>query len=132
MELYLSCKYPNIPNLDVEVRALSNLGNAALDVAETPLGHYKKKVDLAVQRSWHRARIARGDFAKFGSLKVRFWVDRSGKIVELKVVRNNADPVMLDFSISGIRNAVLPPVPEELINRTQDERMEFDYEIIIY
>ena len=111
---------------------LSNLGNAALDVAETPLGHYKKKVDLAVQRSWHRARIARGDFAKFGSLKVRFWVDRSGKIVELKVVRNNADPVMLDFSISGIRNAVLPPVPEELINRTQDERMEFDYEIIIY
>ena len=111
---------------------LSNLGNAALDVSETPLGHYKKKVDLAVQRSWHRARIARGDFAKFGSLKVRFWVDRSGKIVELKVVRNNADPVMLDFSISGIRNAVLPPVPEELINRTQDERMEFDYEIIIY
>ena len=111
---------------------LSNLGNAALDVAETPLGHYKKKVDLAVQRSWHRARIARGDFAKFGSVKVRFWVDRSGKIVELKVVRNNADPVMLDFSISGIRNAVLPPVPEELINRTQDERMEFDYEIIIY
>ena len=111
---------------------LSNIGTAGLDVAETPLGHYKKKVDQAVQRSWHRARIARGDFAKYGSLKVRFWIDRSGKIVELKVVRNNADPVMLDFSISGIRNALLPPVPEELIKRTQDERMEFDYEIIIY
>jgi outer membrane biosynthesis protein TonB len=111
---------------------LSNIGTAAIDVAETPLGHYKKKVDQAVQRSWHRARIARGDFAKYGSLKVRFWIDRSGKIVELKVVRNNADPVMLDFSISGIRNALLPPVPEELIKRTQDERMEFDYEIIIY
>ena len=111
---------------------LSNIGNPALDVSETPLGHYKKKVDQAVQRSWHRARTARGDFAKFGSLKVRFWVDRSGKIVELKVLRNDADPVMLDFSISGIRNAVLPPVPEELIDRTQDGRMEFDYEIIIY
>ena len=111
---------------------LSNLGNPALDVSETPLGHYKKKVDQAVQRSWHRARIARGDFAKYGSLKIRFWIDRSGKIVELKVLRNDSDPVMLDFSISGIRNAVLPPVPDELIDRTQDERMEFDYEIIIY
>ena len=111
---------------------LSNIGSAALDVAETPLGHYKKKVDQAVQRSWHRARVARGDFAKFGSLKVRFWVERSGKIVDLKVVRRNADPVMEDFTISGIRSAVLPPVPDELIEKTQDGRMEFDYEIIIY
>ncbi|MCP4847511.1 MAG: hypothetical protein GY899_06145 [Verrucomicrobiaceae bacterium] len=111
---------------------LSNIGKPSLDIAETPLGHYKKKVDQAVQRSWHRERTARGDFAKYGSLKVRFWVDRSGKIVELKVLRNDSDPVMLDFSISGIRNAILPPVPEELIERTQDERMEFDYEIIIY
>lgn len=111
---------------------LSNIGNPALDVSETPLGHYKKKVDQAVQRSWHRARIARGDFAKYGSLKVRFWIERSGKIVELKVLRNDADPVMVDFSISGIRDANLPPVPGELIDKTQDGRMEFDYEIIIY
>jgi hypothetical protein len=111
---------------------LSNIGNPALDVSETPLGHYKKKVDQAVQRSWHRARIARGDFAKYGSLKIRFWIERSGKIVELKVLRNDADPVMVDFSISGIRDADLPPVPGELIDKTQDGRMEFDYEIIIY
>lgn len=111
---------------------LSNIGAPALDVSETALGHYKKKVDQAVQKSWHRARIARGDFAKYGSLKVRFWVERSGRIVELKVLRNDADPVMLDFSISGIRDASLPPVPGELIDKTQDGRMEFDYEIIIY
>ncbi len=85
-----------------------------------------------MQRSWHLARIARGDFAKYGSLKVRFWIERSGKIVDLKVLRNDADPVMVDFSISGIRDADLPPVPGELIDQTQDGRMEFDYEIIIY
>ncbi len=112
---------------------MSDIGSSALDVAETPLGHYKKKVDQAVQRSWHRARVGMGeDVAKFGSLKVRFWVERSGKIVDLKVVRVNADPAMVDFSISAIRNTVLPPVPEELIKKTQDGRMEFDYEIIIY
>jgi len=111
---------------------LSNLGQAALDVEETVLGHYKKKVDLAVQKSWHRARTAHADFVKFGSLKVRFWVNEKGDIVDIRLLRNDADPVMVDFSISGILRADIPPVPEELIKLTQDGRMEFEYEIIIY
>ena len=111
---------------------LSNLGQAALDVEETVLGHYKKKVDLAVQKSWHRARTAHADFVKFGSLKVRFWVNEKGDIVDIRLLRNDADPVMVDFSISGILRADIPPVPEDLIKLTQDGRMEFEYEIIIY
>ena len=111
---------------------LSNLGQAALDVEETVLGHYKKKVDLAVQKSWHRARTAHADFVKFGSLKVRFWVNHKGDIVDIRLLRNDADPVMVDFSISGILRADIPPVPEDLIKLTQDGRMEFEYEIIIY
>lgn len=111
---------------------LSNLGQAALDVEETVLGHYKKKVDLAVQKSWHRARSAHADFVKFGSLKVRFWVNEKGDIVDIRLLRNDADPVMVDFSISGILRADIPPVPKDLIELTQDGRMEFEYEIIIY
>ena len=111
---------------------LSNLGKAALDVEETVLGHYKKKVDLAVQKSWHRARTAHADFVKFGSLKVRFWVNEKGDIVDIRLLRNDADPVMVDFSISGILRADIPPVPRDLIELTQDGRMEFEYEIIIY
>lgn len=111
---------------------LSNLGEAALDVEETVLGHYKKKVDLAVQKSWHRARTAHADFVKFGSLKVRFWVNEKGDIVDIRLLRNDADPVMVDFSISGILRADIPPVPKDLIELTQDGRMEFEYEIIIY
>ena len=99
---------------------------------ETVLGHYKKKVDLAVQKSWHRARTAHADFVKFGSLKVRFWVNEKGDIVDIRLLRNDADPVMVDFSISGILRADIPPVPEDLIKLTQDGRMEFEYEIIIY
>ena len=114
------------------VGRLTNLGDAAFDVEETPLGRYKKKVDQAVQRSWHRARVARGDFAKYGYLKVRFWIDRSGKIVELRTLRNDADPVMVDFSLSGIKSANIPPMPDELHDRTQDGLMDFDYDIIIY
>ena len=114
------------------VGKLSNLGQAALDVEETVLGHYKKKVDLAVQKSWHRARTAHADFVKFGSLKVRFWVNESGDIVDIRLLRNDADPVMVDFSISGILRADIPPVPKDLIELTQDGRMEFEYEIIIY
>ena len=114
------------------VGKLSNLGQAALDAEETVLGHYKKKVDLAVQKSWHRARTEHADFVKFGSLKVRFWVNEKGDIVDIRLLRNDADPVMVDFSISGILRANIPPVPQDLIELTQDGRMEFEYEIIIY
>ena len=111
---------------------LSNLGEAALNVEETDLGHFKKKVDLAIQKSWHRARSAHADLVKYGSLKVRFWINQRGQIVDIRLLRNDADPVVVDFSISGILRAQIPPVPEKLIERTQDGRMEFEYEIIIY
>ena len=111
---------------------LSNLGEAALNVEETDLGHFKKKVDLAIQKSWHRARSAHADLVKYGSLKVRFWINQRGQIVDIRLLRNDADPVVVDFSISGILRAEIPPVPEKLIERTQDGRMEFEYEIIIY
>ena len=111
---------------------LSNLGKAAMNVEETNFGHYKKKVDLAIQKSWHRERSAHADLVKYGSLKVRFWVDRDGRIVDIRMLRNDADPVVVDFSISGILRAEIPPVPNELIEKTQDGKMEFEYEIIIY
>ena len=111
---------------------LSNLGEAALNVEETDLGHFKKTVDLAIQKSWHRARSAHADLVKYGSLKVRFWINQRGQIVDIRLLRNDADPVVVDFSISGILRAQIPPVPEKLIERTQDGRMEFEYEIIIY
>ena len=69
---------------------------------------------------------------KYGSLKVRFWINQRGQIVDIRLLRNDADPVVVDFSISGILRAEIPPVPEKLIERTQDGRMEFEYEIIIY
>ena len=111
---------------------LSNLGEASLNVEETDLGHFKKKVDLAIQKSWHRARSAHADLVKYGSLKVRFWINQRGQIVDIRLLRNDADPVVVDFSISGILRAQIPPVPEKLIERTQDGKMEFEYEIIIY
>ena len=111
---------------------LSNLGQAAMNVQETEFGHYKKKVDLAIQKSWHKERSAHADLVKYGSLKVRFWVDRDGRIVDIRMLRNDADPVVVDFSISGILRAKIPPVPNELIEKTQDGKMEFEYEIIIY
>jgi outer membrane biosynthesis protein TonB len=111
---------------------LSNLGKSALDAAETPLGRYKKEVDQAVQRSWNIARRARGDFATYGSLKVRFWIDRRGRVVEARVLKQDANPVMVDFSLVGIKMAKIPPMPKELFDLTQDGRMDFDYNIIIY
>ena len=72
---------------------LSNLGEAALNVEETDLGHFKKKVDLAIQKSWHRARSAHADLVKYGSLKVRFWINQRGQIVDIRLLRNDADPV---------------------------------------
>ncbi len=119
------------------VGKLSNLGGAPSVAAEaTALGRYKQQIDQVIQRSWHTARQTRGDFASFGMMKVRFWVNREGRVVNLKVVSSNANAVMVDFSIQSIRGAAIPPMPDEvyadLFDGVSSGLLEMDYDIILY
>ena len=111
---------------------ISNRGSAAVDAAETPLGRYTRQVTGAVERSWHYARRRKSDFVSYGSLKVSFVVATSGKPGSLSIIEDDANPIMIDFTLGAILSAEIPPMPKEVKELLGGEPLEITYDVIIY
>jgi len=111
---------------------ISNRGDSAVDAAETPLGRYTRLVTGAVGRRWHSERRLKSDRVTFGSLKVSFSVAPSGKPGSLRILENNADALMVDFTLGAILTAEIPPIPEEVRKVLGGEPFEITYDVIIY
>ncbi|HYF36433.1 MAG TPA: hypothetical protein VD994_14155, partial [Prosthecobacter sp.] len=113
---------------------ISNRGQNAVDAERTPQGIYKSAVQAALAQRWHKYHRLTRDAVTFGSLKVEFYVNREGEVQDLKIVSNpqDADARMTDFTLRAIRDAEIPPIPEEVLPLLDDERMKVEYEIIIY
>jgi hypothetical protein len=111
---------------------ISNRGRAAVDAAETPLGRYTRQVTGAVEKSWHIERRRKSDFVSYGSLKVSFVVASSGKAGRLSIIEDDANPIMIDFTLGAILSADIPPMPKEVRELLGAEPLEITYDVIIY
>ncbi len=111
---------------------ISNRGRASIDAAESPLGRYKAQVSSEIEKLWHRFRQDRAEFVVYGSIQLEFKVDRYGKPRNLKILRNDANAIMVDFSLSAILEANIPPMPEEILDILDNETLEVTYDVIIY
>jgi outer membrane biosynthesis protein TonB len=104
---------------------------AALDVEATDLGRYKKEVTQAIERQWHRYREQNASFVTYGSLRVSFRIDPGGAARNLKIVRNDANAVMANFTLRSILDAKIPKMPPEVATQV-GQGLEFSYNVIIY
>lgn len=113
---------------------LSNRGDAAVDAAETPLGKYMRIVTGAVEKRWHTLRRQRLDAATFGSMKLRFYVKANGDVLppELLSDRAQANSAMIDFTLQAIMEAEIPPIPKDLLPLLEKQRLEVEYDVLIY
>lgn len=111
---------------------LTNVGQNAVDAEGTAAGAYKKKVKQEISRMWHRYRVQHGDFVTYGILKLECRVDRHGKVHDLRVVENDANSVLAEFSLKAILDADLPPMPDDVAAELGPMGLELKYDIIIY
>ncbi|MDF1824525.1 MAG: hypothetical protein P1U68_07770 [Verrucomicrobiales bacterium] len=111
---------------------LSNIGQNAVDAEGTEVGKYKNQVRKEISRMWHRYRLQHGDFVTYGILKLECRIDRHGKVHDLKVVENDANSVLAEFSLKAILDADLPPMTEEVAEKLGPVGLELVYDIIIY
>ena len=111
---------------------ISNKGNApALDVEASDLGRYKKAVNQSIERLWHRYREKNADFVTYGTLRVSFRVGNDGKVRNLKLVKNDANAVMAEFTLRAILDAKIPEMPPSVATQIGNS-LEFSYNVIIY
>ena len=113
---------------------LSNRGEAAVNAAETPVGRYMRQVTGAVEKKWHRLRRTNADAVTYGSLKLRFYVLPDGSVLPPNVLSNpkDADARMVDFTLRAVMEAEIPPIPQDLLPLLEGQRLEVEYDVLIY
>lgn len=113
---------------------ISNRGAAAVNAVETPVGRYMRTVTSAVEKKWHTLRRRNADAVTFGNLRLRFYVMPNGRVEPPQILsdRKEADARMIDFTLQAVLEAEIPPIPEDLLPLLDQQRLEVEYDVLIY
>jgi outer membrane biosynthesis protein TonB len=113
--------------------SISNIGEEdSVAAAATPVGRYMRQVTSAVEKKWHYFRTQEADAVEPGRLSLRFYVNKFGKVEDLKFTMKDANALMEDFTIEAILKAEIPPIPSDLLPVLDKERLEINYDIVIH
>jgi outer membrane biosynthesis protein TonB len=105
---------------------ISNRGISSVNALGTPLGRYQKIVTDAIGSRWYAYTQSRLDLINVGTLTVHFYVDRSGKIKNLKVIANTSNEAFANVCLQSILDANLPPIPDDVAATLPSEGLEWD------
>jgi outer membrane biosynthesis protein TonB len=105
---------------------ISNRGTSAVNALGTPLGRYEKMVIDAIGSRWYAFMDQKRDLANIGTLRVRFFVDRSGKVKDLKITENSSNEAFANICVQSVFEAQLPPIPDEVANALPPEGLEME------
>jgi outer membrane biosynthesis protein TonB len=66
------------------------------------------------------------DLISIGTLQLRFYVDRSGRVKNLKITGNTSNEAFANVCLQAVLEAQLPPIPEDVANTLPSEGLEVD------
>jgi hypothetical protein len=113
--------------------SISNRGISSVNALGTPLGRYEKILKDAIGSRWYAYMEARRDLTNIGTLQVHFFIDRSGKIKNLKITENTSNEAFANICLQSIMEAQLPPIPEDVADTLPSEGLEIEgMNFIIY
>ena len=105
---------------------ISNRGISRVNAIGTPLGRYQKIVTDAIGSRWYAYTRSKADMITIGTLSAHFFVDRNGKIKDLKILSNSSNEAFANVCIQSIMEANLPPIPEDVAATLPSEGLEWD------
>ncbi len=105
---------------------ISNRGRSAVNALGTPLGSYQKIVQDSIGSRWLAYCEQKRDLIKIGTLRLRFVVDPSGRVKDLKITGNSSNEAFANVCVQSVQEAHLPPIPEDVANALPTEGLEVD------
>jgi outer membrane biosynthesis protein TonB len=113
--------------------AISNRGISSVNALATPLGRYEKIMKDAIGSRWYAYMEQRRELANIGTLQVHFFIDRSGRVKNLKVTENTSNESFANICLQSILEAHLPPIPDDLAATLPPDGLEIEgMNFIIY
>src|SRR5207244_7977934 len=70
---------------------ITNRGSSAVNALGTPLGRYQKRLPDSSRSRWYAYVDQKRDLITIGTLRLRFNVDRSGRVKDLKITENSSN-----------------------------------------
>jgi len=105
---------------------ITSRGISAVNALGTPLGRYQKIVADSIGSRWYVYVEQKRDLITIGTLRLRFDIDRSGKVKNLKVIENSSNEAFANVCVQSVIDANLPPIPEDVANTLPPEGLEVD------
>src|SRR5438132_736220 len=105
---------------------ITNRGISAVNALGTPLGRYQKIVANSIGSRWYAYVDQKRDLITIGTLRLRFYVDRSGRVKDLKITENSSNEAFANVCVQSVLEAHLPPIPEDVADTLPPEGLEVD------
>src|SRR5882672_8723675 len=105
---------------------ITNRGISSVNALGTPLGRYQKIVADSIGSRWYAFVEQKQDLVNIGTLKLRFHIDRSGRVKDLKVTENSSNEAFANVCVQSVLEAHLPPIPDDVANTLPPEGLEVD------
>jgi outer membrane biosynthesis protein TonB len=105
---------------------ITSRGISAVNALGTPLGRYQKIVADSIGSRWYVFVDQQRDLITIGTLRLRFNIDRSGKVKGLKITENSSNEAFANVCVQSVLEAHLPPIPEDVANTLPPDGLEVD------
>ena len=105
---------------------ITSRGISAVNALGTPLGRYQKIVADSIGSRWYVYVDQKRDLITIGTLRLRFNIDRSGQVKNLKITENSSNEAFANVCVQSVIEAHLPPIPDEVANTLPPEGLEVD------
>jgi hypothetical protein len=112
--------------------AITTRGISSVNALGTPLGRYQKWLFDAIGSRWYAHVEQYRDLISIGTARLVFWVDRSGTVKNLRLVRNTSNEAFANVCIQSVQEAKLPPMSEDLAATLPPEGLEVDIPFTIF
>ncbi len=106
---------------------VSNRGRSSVDALGTPLGRYKKMLSDAIGSRWYFYVNNEIGLLAVGTTTIRFIVTASGRVTGLQILSNSSNESFASVSIRSILEAEIPPIPPDVAEHLENNRIEVDY-----
>ena len=105
---------------------ITSRGISSVNALGTPLGRYQKIVADSIGSRWYIFVEQQRDLITIGTLRLRFDIDRSGKVKNLKITENSSNETFANVCVQSVLEAHLPPIPQDVANTLPPEGLEVD------
>jgi outer membrane biosynthesis protein TonB len=104
--------------------SISNRGTSAVNAVGTPLGRYEKMIQDAIGSRWYAYVGEKADLISLGTAQVIFSVDRSGRVKNLKLIKNSSNEAFANVCLQSILEIQMPPIPEDVARTLPPEGLD--------